>query len=245
MKIHVYVIMRDEIQLLPFFLRHYETIADTIFVHDGGSVDGSREMLERHPKVYLLSDVNAEIDDMSFRTIHQQTYKDFSRGRADWVICVDADEFVYHPYLHEMLNALKNDSVEIVQCDGWSMFSEHFPETNGQIYDAIKLGINDSFQGKPVVFQPKIDIAFSAGRHSIRLASRDQFNIRAGTGIKLLHYRYFGKEYAEARSKRNVERMSERNIVNKLGRHNMDENGVYHNSVKWAEDVKRYATRCI
>lgn len=200
-KIDIYSVMKNEIILLPYFLRHYERFADRIFIWDDYSTDGTKEMAEKHPKVILLP-LQQKIDNKyMFKTLFAQ-YKATSRGSADWVMCVDADEFIYHPDLESVLEKYKADGKKKIKCSGFTMFASKPPESKGQIYDEIKLGIPCRYSSKPVVFCPDMDMEWNWGAHFEILAPGDT-PADENSGIKLLHYRFLGEEYYIFRSIRN------------------------------------------
>ncbi len=202
MKIDVYSIMRNEIKILPYFLRHYETFADRIFVWDDGSDDGTREILEAHPKVTILPLNLGRCDDDYFVAHLWPQYRK-SRGYADWVICVDADEFVYHPNILTRLEELGQQGIRRVYCYGFTMYHPEFPITTGQIYDEVKLGVADKWSSKLVLLDPELNMRWSRGRHRY---SHLGGNVTAmfDTGIHILHFRYLGWEYYMERTKRNL-----------------------------------------
>lgn len=200
LKIDVYSIMRNEIKILPYFLRHYETFADRIFVWDDGSDDGTREMLEAHSKVKVLPLNLGGADDIYFVQHLWPQYRKISRGYADWVICVDADEFIYHPNIMGKLEELESRGIKKVCCIGFTMFHPTFPITTGQIYDEVKLGFNDKWSTKTVLFTPDIDIKWTSGRHQ---CSQRHIKSVWDTGINLLHFRHLGWEHFLERTKKN------------------------------------------
>lgn len=203
MKIDVYSIMRNEEVILPYFLRHYEKIADRIFVFEDNSTDNTLKILMGHPKVVLL-DVNQHgINETYWTEELWPQYEIFSRGRADWVMCVDADEFVYHPKLMDTLEAQKFIKTDLLFCRGYTLVSDVLPTTDGQIYDEIKMGLPDRWSGKWAVFSPEIYLRYGQGRHTVK--EHSDARAESKTGIKLLHYRYLGPQYFESRDIKNTE----------------------------------------
>lgn len=209
MKIDVYSNMYNEEFLLPYWLRHYETIADRIFVWDDHSTDKTLEILSRHPKVIMLPRDKQGHHDQYYVTSLYPQYETYSRGSADWVIVADADEFIYHPDLVGVLEKAKEKGIPVLQCSGFSMVSQGLPTKNGQIYDEIKLGIPDKPESKWTIHSPNIHIRHKKGRHGPPSVDGDfQRSAGRGTGIKLLHYRYLTKEYIDTRERKNIEQVN-------------------------------------
>lgn len=200
-KIHVYSVMRNEIVLLPYFLRHYEQFAEKIYVFDDKSDDGTKELLEQHPLVTVLP-IEEKVTDEYIGSVLFTRYRSLSRRVADWVICVAGDEFVYHPKITEVLEQCKAEGKRKIKCSGFTMFSSHPPTTSGQIYDEIKRGLPCRFSNKTVVFDPELLMVWKLGTHSVRKNRRAP--AWADTGIKLLHYRFLGEEYYLSRCRKNA-----------------------------------------
>lgn len=199
MKIDVYSIMLNEIRILPYWLRHYEQFAQRIFIWDGGSDDGSRELLEAHPLVTVFDQDCKGLDDIYFTTCFMQ-YQQLSRNDSDWCMAVAADEFIYHPHLTERLSSLTGAMK--VQLKGYTMYSPQFPTTTGQIHDEIQHGYPDIWATKTVLFNPTATMHWKPGLHvedSGEHQTRD-------TDILLLHYRYLGADYYLQRTRRNYAR---------------------------------------
>jgi hypothetical protein len=202
MKVDVYSIMRNEARMLPYFLRHYETFADRIFVWDEDSDDGSREMLERHPKVILLpfpDDYPGGVEDTYWVERLWPKYKVFSRGQADWVMCVDVDEFLYCENMGLFLEVCKERGAGVVVCRGYLMTAEAFPATGGQIYEEVTRGLRDSMNDKWCLFRPEVDIEFRRGRHRRPRSIQPEDTVVERYGVKLLHFRNLGIDYMRER----------------------------------------------
>ena len=202
MKIHVFTIVWNEKVMLPFFLRHYETFADRIFVIDNGSTDKTAEIAKAHDKVTLLNfDCVYKFDNDSFEYDFNKFFTDsskkYSRGVADWVMCVDADEFIYHPDMKNHLDLERKKGVRIIKPTAYQMVSKKNPETTGQIYEECFLGVRSRGYDKPVIFDPKLDMVFGVGRHKL-ISPGGVKQTRAK--LSLLHYRYISRDYFIERS---------------------------------------------
>ena len=241
MKIDVFSIMRNEAAILPYWLRHYAPLARRIFVFDGGSDDGTVELLKACPNVRVQPCGFDGLDDYRMAELFSQAYRQHSRGLADWAVCVDADEFVCHPSLTARLAQLGSEGEVVIQCEGWNMLSETFPTGGGQIYDEIRNGVMDDYFSKPVVFRTEIDINFDAGRHR---ALHSPFKAVTWSGIKLLHYRWLGEEYGRARSSRNADRITPANRVAGHGIHN-DPTWTGVHSPDWFKKQMPYSRRAL
>lgn len=203
--VDVYCPMYNEERLVPYFLRHYETIADRIFVWDDDSTDQTVKLLSKHPKVIFLKKDKKGLDDEYFVNDLFPKYEQISRGTADWVIVVDADEYVYHPDLLRVLADSKEVGVEAIQCKGYAMISDHFPTTNGQIYDEVFMGVDDWLESKWVIHSTTAKVRYKKGRHGQIVnetsVKRSRYKY---TGVKLLHYRYLGEDWIESRDQKNT-----------------------------------------
>jgi len=206
MLIDVYSVMYNEELLLPYWLRHYETFANRIYVWDDGSTDGTLELLRRHPKVTILPMRMHGPDNEYWVTELFPQYEKYSRGEADWVMVADADEFIYHPNMVEFLGRKKQEGVQLIWCRGFAMVSERPPSGSGQIYEEIRRGLRDKLESKWTVFDPELTLRFKKGRHGGPRYVDDGITTDGTGELKLLHYRYLGAEYFEKRDIMTVER---------------------------------------
>jgi hypothetical protein len=187
-------------------LRHYEKFADRIFVFDGGSVDGTREILRDHPLVTILPVEFNGADDLYYIQSVWPQYKTISRGQADWCIQVDADEFLWHPNIREVLQSYTDRGIKKVRCTGFTMWTDLFPTTEGQIYDEVRMGWWDKWQCKTILFNPAIDIRYSMGRHFAHKSRHTP--VYYSPDIRILHFRCLGIPYMYARQKKNYRNMN-------------------------------------
>ena len=104
MKIHIFSIVRNDAYILPYFIRHYSTFADKIFIIDDHSTDNTKEIANSFPNVEVLDyEYNNGFNEDSFSQSLIDHYKKHSRGKADWVMCADSDEFIYHKDMKKVL----------------------------------------------------------------------------------------------------------------------------------------------
>lgn len=206
MSLAVFTTIKDEVRLLPFFLKHYSEIADRIVVYDEASTDGSVALLESNPKVEIrewpVEGLDEEVKLELARTMHKE-FEDVYR----WTAWVDVDEFLYSPNFTEVLREC--DSCDVIQTQGYNMVdSGGVPNFDGrQIWEVIQRGIRSNVYSKPVVFRPGIEIDFVRGLHALENCCPI---ISDKPCLKLLHYRYLNSSYTRARNKRNYRRSTQK-----------------------------------
>ena len=238
MTIHVYTICRNEAFMMPFFLRHYETFADQIYVIDDDSDDGTREIVNQCEKAMLIDLDTHGLDDAYMAELYSLAPQRISKGKADWVICVDADEFLYGKT--DEIGTMTD--IDVVIPEGWQMLSETLPSGDGQIYDEIREGIKDQMIDKPVLWKPTVELKYTEGRH--RCVPQGNPRFAATKDLKLLHYRFLSKEYVLERHARNWQRMSDRNKVVGSGVHNQEGYPGYQ-GLAWYEKVLKEKVKCL
>ncbi|MCE5199805.1 glycosyltransferase family 2 protein [bacterium] len=220
MIIHVITNVHNEAQIMPYFLRHYASFADRIFVYDAGSDDGTREIVSSCPKAELIDWECDGVNDAVYMQLNNSAYIHHSRGVADWVIMADADEFIYHPAILEVLRHYQKTGTNLTVPQGYNMVSDVFPTTKGQIYEEVVRGCIHDPESKPCVFNPNLTMNFGAGKHDARPEPTNQVKRGPFGELKLLHYAFLGLEFRQARIAARGRRMSQVNIDNKWGLYN-------------------------
>ena len=214
MKINVYTLCYNEEVLIPYFFRHYGSIADRIVVYDNGSTDKSRDLVQLLGGELRDLDTGGEHSDRAQTKLKSTCYYE-SRGKADWVIVVDMDEFLYHPDFSGLLKSYMASGITMPKVLGFDMFSSAVPSGPGQIYEEIFHGWRYWMYNKFEVFHPSIDINFSPGCH--KAYPQGPVKMSDDAEIKLLHYRYLGAEYFKKRYVMRMNRISEDNVKNGWG----------------------------
>jgi len=230
MTIYTYIFCWNEEKILKFTLDHYSQFSDRIFLLDNYSTDNSLKIASKYDKVTVIP-VSCEeeedtYDEFKSAKLRSNIYKDDTYGfqavdKADWAILVDADEFVYHPDLVNVLKGYKQQGVAIPRLAGYDMFSKEFPvHTKGELLTSkVRRGVESLSESKPVMIDPnKVEVKFSVGAHfhsEVRGAAYPSIN----ADIKLLHYKNLSKDYVVCRYKQLAPRSSCTNKANKFGEH--------------------------
>lgn len=225
MKVEVHIVAYNEERILPFALRHYWTFADQIIVYDGGSTDETFQISTFLGAEVRAWDTHHQINDELLTKLKNEAWLGSS---ADWVIFVDADEFIHFPLgAKDTLAAYDAASIPIVKTHGYEMVSDVYPTTKGQIYDEIKMGgVDNTWYAKPALWSPKRvkSIAHVHGAHGCRVTLKDESQfvpvIPTVPPTYLLHFKHIepvediGARYAAAQK-----RFAEVNIKNNWGCH--------------------------
>jgi glycosyltransferase involved in cell wall biosynthesis len=210
-RVHVYTVCWNEERFLPYFLRHYATFAERITVFDNMSDDRSAEIVRGFPGATLQTfDTGGTFRDDVHRDIKNNAWKQ-SRGQADWVICVDTDELLWHPRLADYLASCKKRSITIMVPTGYEMLAEAFPTTAGQVYDEVKHGALNVEYSKPCIFNPDAiaEINYIPGAHKAQPVGL--VIAETQSELKLLHFRFLGVDYTLERFAAKRARLSEEN----------------------------------
>lgn len=207
MSVWVYTICKDEAEMLPWFLRHYEKFADRIIVYDEQSKDGTREILQRHPRVEIREWVGRGLDDEMF-THYVNTIPAEAAGKADWVMFPDVDELLYSPNIEHVL---KNASEDMILAHGLALISTGLKWSglsDRQLYEVVKTGYPQPNYDKYICWRPHVKVTHTIGRHTY---PPDWPRCEGVKGmipkLKLFHcHHVWGVEHTKRINARNMER---------------------------------------
>lgn len=220
MKIHAHILAWNEEKILPYTLDYYSKICTKIYVYDNMSTDGSDKIYKKYPKVSVIKwNSNDQINEMNYVNIKNNGYKTYSRNKnVDWVIVCDTDEFLYHPNLIEKLEGYKSKGINVPRISGHDMVSENFPTYDGiLITDKVKVG-SERYQPmcKNIIFNPNLDVNYGIGAHTF---NSEKAVFSEEEELKLLHYKFLGKDYVKELYDSRAKRLSNFNKQHKLGEH--------------------------
>lgn len=237
MRIELYTNSWNERRMLPFFLDHYESWVDRFIVFDDGSDDGTAEAWARHPKVDLRPyppKGNSFV--LTTLQIWQHVWKE-SRGRADWVIVTNVDEFLYHPDgMPAYLERCSADGVTMLHPYGFAMVGRSFPEGGKGLVSALRRGAPMYGHDKRQVFVPDAitEINFVAGRH--RAHPTGVVREPRVPEAKLLHYKYVDPDgYLIPRQRALGARLLPGDVARGLGGQYASADAVHLDSFAWLE----------
>lgn len=199
MRVHVYALCWNEERMLPFFLRHYDSIAEKFVVYDNGSTDASLEILNAHRKVDLRHyTVEGESFVEAARRMYDTIWKG-SRGEADWVVVCNVDEHYFHENLPGYLNQCKAEGVTVIPSAGFEMITEQFPTSAHKLCDVVTRGARATSLDKIGIFDPNAieEINYVVGRHGADPVG--QVVYPSTVELKLLHFKYLGLPYLKSR----------------------------------------------
>lgn len=216
--VHYYAVCWNEEKMLPFMFRYYDSFVDHFTIYDNYSDDGSEEIIRSHKNTDVVKySMEEGIDDKVYQRIKNNCWKK-SRGKADYVIVCDIDEFLYHPDLPNVLQDCVRQRVSLPITEGYNMYSAIFPSVDESLIQQVRKGVPDSHYSKSIIFDPHriVEINYEAGAHK---ASPVGVVRRGAEPFKVLHYKNLGLDYVLDRFHVLGKRLSERNKESGLGTH--------------------------
>ncbi len=203
MKVETFIVAHNEEFLMPYLLRHYTLFSDVVIL-ENNSTDRTIEIAESFTRTKVLRLKTEDVKDNQWIIdVKNSVYKS---SKADYVIVVDADEFVYHEDILSILQIAKSNGADIVLTNWYEMCSTFLPSGQGQIYDEIKTGHLGG--AKVNIFSPKIDINYEVGCHKSHPNTDKCFH----SSIKTMHFRNISLDWVFQRNERDRVRLSKKNI---------------------------------
>lgn len=217
--IHYYALCWNEEKMLPFMFDYYKQFVDRFTLYDNYSDDSSESIILSQPNAHIKKfSMDGEINDYIYQDIKNNCWKQ-SRGKADYVIVCDTDEFIYHSDIHQAITQLKCDKYSIVNPYGYNMYSTNYPVYDSQhlLTDQVKRGIRVPMFDKCILFDPHaiVEINYKPGAHECHPWGR--VKKYRNEDIKLLHYKNIGLEQLLERNRAYASRLSKENTEKGYG----------------------------
>lgn len=219
--VHYYAVCWNEERILPFMFDHYCSFVNQFIIYDNYSNDNSISIIKQHPNTKIIQfGGNDEFNDNDNRNIKNNCWKR-SRGKADWIIVCDMDEFLYHPNMEDYIQELTHEGVTLPTTEGYEMYSKTLPNHTRDILltEIVQQGVRSHWLNKSIVFDPHriVDINYSVGAHQADPTGI----VRRSTGnpLKVLHYKHLGLDYLMERYRKLGKRLSAYNLKNQYGTH--------------------------
>lgn len=216
--VHYYAVCWNEEKMLPFMFDYYSRFTDHFTIYDNYSTDKSEAIVNDYTNTRIIKFQTDGFNDNAHNDIKNNCWKR-SRGKADYVIVCDTDEFIYHTDIHQALILLKNNKYSIVKPFGYNMYSTDYPvyDSHQLLTDKVKRGIRVPMFDKCILFDPHaiVEVNFKPGAHECYPWGR--VKTYRNEDIKLLHYKNIGLEQLLERNRIYVSRLSKENIENNYG----------------------------
>ena len=216
--VHLYTICWNEERILPFFFQHYEPFVDQFTFYDNMSTDRTTNIITSHPNTKVFS-FDGPHDNPNLRNLRNSIWKK-SRGKADYVIVCDVDEFLYHPQISSYIRQAAHSRITLPDVIGYNMICDKFPDykTDKTIVEQVNEGVRYDLFDKHILFDPHriVEINYGYGSHRCEPCGITR---RGKISLKLLHYKNMGLDYLIARNHSIAPRVSDNNKRMGIGVH--------------------------
>ena len=231
MKINVYTICKNEVRLAPFYADYWKALSDDVhvYVYDGMSDDGTREILSEYPFVTVVdSPQNQSLDDKFSIDFKNNIWKN---SYCDFVMVCDFDETIFSKDIETLrseLQYMKDNGYTILSPLSFDIVADDFPdyETGKYLHELCKYGQNNViWYTKPILFNPKEinDINYAMGAHLAQPTGNVKWYY--SPSLFMIHAKFVGVEYQRDRLMRR-----------ELSKFNKDNN--YWACTEWLEGGK-------
>jgi glycosyltransferase involved in cell wall biosynthesis len=225
LKLHAYIICYNEEKIIKSILEYYSSICSKIFIYDNLSNDSTVEIAKTFEKVSVnYFDTDGMKDNSLHVKIKTEEYKKYSRkgGKhttevADWIICIDTDEVIYHPDIINVLAMYKEKGVTVPSITGFNMVGENDIVSDTPIIEQYPSGVREPVFDKCAVFDADFDMSYTSGCHSYGAGfelMKQTYGYKSSNQIPiaLLHYKHIGSLLYESAIK-NLDRFNQDDIT--------------------------------
>lgn len=184
MRIEAFLICWNEIEILPFVIKHYQKFCDQITIYDNYSSDGSDKLAESMGCIVKKFGTPGELNDKHYLEVKNNCWKG---SKADYVIVCDTDEVLNIQSAGQLLNEWLAHTT-IFKTQGWQIVSNHMPKD-----DLLEITTGWEFNNysKTILFSPKdlTEINYRPGCHDCNPIGNIKYSDDI---IYVLHYRQIG-----------------------------------------------------
>ena len=197
---------------------HY-AFAEKIIVYDNESTDRTVEVAKSFQNVEIRTyKTDNQCNDVMMIALINNVWKEAKGKGIDWVIVAYLDEFLYHPNLPQKLQELIDQDFTAIRGVNYWMRSNEMPIEDKPLIELVKTGIRgwgESFD-KYTALRPDyfIDMGWIEGMHRAQPMpdGRKPLKTYYEDDVKILHYKYLGRERCRARARLSRARLSQDNI---------------------------------
>ena len=214
-----YTVAYNEAALIPYWVRHHLTFCDRVIVYADPDCDDNTAALAECEGAEVRDSFSSRLDDDAFVGFANAQWQE-AVGQAQWVVWLDADEFLYHPRARQRLTGFTKLGITLPRTVQYVMASPQPPTHPGHIYDLpqFRKGVGTDAKQAPIFNPNALFVQWVVGKHyaSIRgTVCKDDDD----DPFMLLHYRWLGEEYLRARDAKNYSRMTAHEKAGHLGFH--------------------------
>ena len=188
MRVVCYFINWNDSFYIPFLHKHYSAFCERIVMYDQYSNDGSRELVESLGIEVRNFGGHGVLNDQWYLDVKNNCWKECRNQGIDYVVVVDADEFVCIPQINIKGNEVLNPFPNVT---GFNMISDTFP---GKDIFEIKTGSPSESYSKQAIFNPDYvtEINYVHGCHKNHAVTGVLNGYWSELNCTLYHYRMIG-----------------------------------------------------
>lgn len=202
MKIIAVMSMRNESDIVESWVRYYVHAVDHVIITNNSSVDGSGELLRKllAEGLPLTVDVDNRSGFFQEQRMRKMMRRAFFEFQADWVLLLDADEFVVPPRgrtIREVFNELKNDCpIKLA----WTTYvptdtDPDEPNILRRITHRLEYEVKNFYKVMvPAEIGKKRQAVIMMGNHDIRINGKSVTTQDTPSGMYLAHFPVRSKE---------------------------------------------------
>ena len=214
--------------IAPFFLDHYSYADEIIILLSSETIDNTRDIINEfnNTRIIEFEYTNGIFDGKESTEQMEKVIRDIT---TNWIIAVDADEFVWPKGFKDIREVLREANGNVIYTDMWQVYKHHSEMDLDPTLKAIWLrrhGDPNRTKGenarycKPIVFRSGLNLKWGIGFHDFEPNPIVQISKERFDGA---HWMMADPELAIVRRLRGrKEKVSKRNIKNQWSCNNFN-----------------------